>query len=472
MANFADDLLEQFAQVNRTTKDRDLSNREIVLILGNTGAGKSTFTNYIMGKQMREAQVQGSLRKGFICDDAVVEIGHGFESKTAYPHTVYDHSARVTYCDCPGFLDTRSVLHDLSNTYAIAKVAKVARAIKGVVYVMSYHSLSADRGRAVESMMLMLQSLFAGKAEYHLHSVMLLVTKVPVDTSVEMLRDHLLEKDSSSVMLQTLLQQLLIYDPLDRHCSSSLGWVDRANIVRSIRAFDAFPGEDLQLSLSPSVEEDVVTALSALKNSIFRGPAVVNLLSPNVHSAITSLMKALRKLSVFDSGAIQKVENGVGETMSNCLFKMIPKRHPTSNIQAIASLQDQLKKLKNIRDMYQGYFDASIAELIASSERGIKDAKEKRAKQQKLEAERERAERERCELQRQARAAEDNRRRAAERERLATAAREEAERVQRQRRAELEESERQRRAQHYQAQQQQLQQMAVLQFLVMNGFRF
>jgi hypothetical protein len=59
------------------------SGKELVLVLGNTGSGKSTFVNYLVGKKMREEKVPKSLGMGFVCDDPVMEIGPTSRTATA-----------------------------------------------------------------------------------------------------------------------------------------------------------------------------------------------------------------------------------------------------------------------------------------------------------------------------------------------------------------------------------------------------
>ena len=101
---------------------RKLSGREAIVVMGNTGAGKSTFLNYLMGCEMT---TQDPEELGLVgLDDEVVvvlprsaggsldeimPIGHEKKSKTFLPHIEEDprQEAPYAYCDCPGFLDNR-----------------------------------------------------------------------------------------------------------------------------------------------------------------------------------------------------------------------------------------------------------------------------------------------------------------------------------------------------------------------------
>jgi ribosome biogenesis GTPase A len=78
-----------------------------VLVVGGTGAGKSTLVNYLVGKRMVRTKVTGSLQYGYTCEDPVVEIGHGFQSMTSSPQAIpLVYGLRpLTLIDCPGFHD-------------------------------------------------------------------------------------------------------------------------------------------------------------------------------------------------------------------------------------------------------------------------------------------------------------------------------------------------------------------------------
>lgn len=172
------EILDGIDKANKAAAERG-SGKDLILILGNTGAGKSTFVNYLVGKKMREERVPNSLNKGFVCDDPVMEIGHGFESKTTFPESCSDASSNLTFCDCPGFMDNRGVVFDITNMYAITKMAQLSRSVKGIVIIFNYHALEADRAKGLQATISLLHTIFGSHAAEHAKSALLLVTRVP-----------------------------------------------------------------------------------------------------------------------------------------------------------------------------------------------------------------------------------------------------------------------------------------------------
>lgn len=468
-ADFTGDLLSRFATVDRTVQPSGSQSQEVVLVLGNTGAGKSTFVNYIVGRRMREAEVPSSLQQGFLCDDAVVEIGHGFESRTDFPHSVIDRD--IAYCDCPGFSDTRGPMFDITNTYAIGKVARSARSVKGVVYVMSYHALLADRAAALEEMVFMLQKLFGSRdLRSRAESVMLLVSKAPPDVTLSELRDYVLAKLSWNNPVCHILSQMQMYDPLDRYQYCAAGRLRRIDVVAKIRGFACFSGDDVTYTMSPAVAEAVVRALTAAQNAAFAFQPVsaAMISSPDVSTTVNRLMEALLKLSVFNISAIQQVHTAVQRSMRHCLAKIFNDKEATPSKQA-------LKQLKQLRDTYP-LFVRCVDIYICVVEETLRVEDEARTLKEKMAAEERSLEKKAHEEEQRLVAALRERQLQEQRNREAEEARQRAAAVARERQRELDDAERRQREaeqrQYRHNRQQQQEQAAIQQAMILNFLMF
>ncbi|XP_014270209.1 uncharacterized protein [Halyomorpha halys] len=155
-------------------------NEDIVLLLGNTGSGKSTLTQYISGNAhtLISQEVQEGIAEFVIVDTQnKVSSDSTLVSQTVYPDLVEDAEAKTLYYDCPGFSDTRSAAHEIAATYFIKKVIDSARSVK-LVFVVSYSSVS--RGADRQDLILMLQQAtdFMKQIEKYKNSIALVVTKV------------------------------------------------------------------------------------------------------------------------------------------------------------------------------------------------------------------------------------------------------------------------------------------------------
>ena len=127
--------------------------KTVSIFAGNTGAGKSTTLNALLGCQMRavrsrELGLPGTIRRIVVVDPAspreeVMLIGHGM-SQTFMPQIVQDpDNPDSAYCDCPGFNDTRGAEINIANAINIRKILQQAPGVK-VVFLAGYDGLMAD----------------------------------------------------------------------------------------------------------------------------------------------------------------------------------------------------------------------------------------------------------------------------------------------------------------------------------------
>jgi GTP-binding protein EngB required for normal cell division len=269
------DLLEGLAKADEAAVQRG-TNKDLVLVVGNTGSGKSTFVNYLMGKAMKEERVKNSMEKGFTCDNPIMEIGHGFKSQTSFPESCCDPATNLTYCDCPGFMDNRGVVFDITNMYALTRMAQKARSVKGVVIIINYHALMSDRARGLRETLSLLETIFCARPDSYSRSSILLVTRAPSDGTLAELREFLGDAVASgefshsahaAQLFAHLASTCEFYDPLDRYSDRTHQRIDRLGLIRTIQGFTSIPPTSLNVGLSVEAINTLGTLLTTLSHS-------------------------------------------------------------------------------------------------------------------------------------------------------------------------------------------------------------
>jgi putative ribosome biogenesis GTPase RsgA len=120
-------LTQSLALINKNVSEfmqsiPNVNGRVIVLVLGSTGAGKSTFINFMNGctmTRMKRNEDSYEFQIEVAQDSKVpakVKIGHGTSSETSVPCIVENDG--VIYCDCPG-LKTRYPMLSFSVNYVL-----------------------------------------------------------------------------------------------------------------------------------------------------------------------------------------------------------------------------------------------------------------------------------------------------------------------------------------------------------------
>ena len=113
----------------------EVKDKDIIVFIGRTQAGKSTIHNLVTGGKLKIAhniRADPSLAN-IILDhnednDKRAAIGIGFDSETSLPN-IYEYLGQ-TYVDCPGFGDARGFAESVSNGLGIQRVFEAAKSVR------------------------------------------------------------------------------------------------------------------------------------------------------------------------------------------------------------------------------------------------------------------------------------------------------------------------------------------------------
>lgn len=210
----ADTLLSASVEANANAKDQD-----VVLFIGNTGAGKSTTINYLLGHKIKKVPrkqlgVTGTTMDILVAEDEVAKIGHQpGASKTSFPIVIQDKVNRMAYCDCPGFSDTRGPGTEIFNAFSIREVTDHAKSVKGFVVFIEYSSFEHERGTILKNIKFL--QLLIKDFKKHERAIMFLVTKAPHNVDLEGIKKTLRKfvkdavENSEDIPLKNFCQQML-----------------------------------------------------------------------------------------------------------------------------------------------------------------------------------------------------------------------------------------------------------------------
>mgnify|MGYP001799940164 CR=1 FL=1 len=207
---------------------RKARDKELIIVIGNTGAGKSTFVNYLAGCEMmlkspKSAGTKG-YRKVFVVKptseggptDELMPIGHKKQSKTFMPQ-IETTADDTTYCDCPGFLDNRGNEINIANAVNIRRTLSQAKGVK-VVILITYNPNDV-RQSELSKMIHICGRLFGGveNIEQHKDAILLGVSKVsPKDDEFDAKGFKEWMAEGAPKIIKVLAERMFFFDPLDR----------------------------------------------------------------------------------------------------------------------------------------------------------------------------------------------------------------------------------------------------------------
>lgn len=153
----------------------------IILVIGNTGSGKSTLIHYLAGDNSKLISLESPNPNviDFIISDQL-DPGRDSQfatvSRTLIPEAYVDDEQNV-FCDTPGFGDTRNETVEIAATFLIKSVIKSALNIK-VVMVVNYDSVAGYNRDDFDNLLSRTSQLIKNVKKFK-DSVSLVVTKAP-----------------------------------------------------------------------------------------------------------------------------------------------------------------------------------------------------------------------------------------------------------------------------------------------------
>lgn len=358
--------------------------KDLVVFIGNTGAGKSTLVNYLCGCTMQrvppktvEAQglnkvvVVTSVAQGGALDE-VMKIGHNAFSMTFIPQI--ESQGGVTFCDCPGFLDNRGTSINIANAVNIKSAFNLAASVK-IVILINYHSLNADRGRGVKDMLKICCNLFGSRENLikYKDSILLGITHVPfaeVDEEgqrevlpLDSLKRALIEAandDFDRGALRCLAEQLFIYDPVDSPNLRFQGALKKTDLLQALTHLAPLqsPTSIFKTVLTP---EDL-QGLEGIAREI--NTTIETLLSKKeVHSEdfkkVADYQNSLKELEVIAHPAVTRLAANVKNVISEYFSKLTHQFELTCRESEEALSAQSNVLLKAIKEGVQ-FFDTEV----------------------------------------------------------------------------------------------------------------
>jgi len=173
-SSFIKEIVPSLEQAYLHFLQNDFKDTEVVLVCGDTGAGKSTLINYISGEPIQIIQLKNIKLPVLDCKTGITEIGHDKESKTSNPKRC--EIGKMVFWDCPGFEDTSGAAQDIVNAYSVTKIKGHAQNIKILVVVEESSIIGTRRGQAFKDMIVKLDKMF-GSDPRLLNATVLCFTK-------------------------------------------------------------------------------------------------------------------------------------------------------------------------------------------------------------------------------------------------------------------------------------------------------
>ncbi|KAF0530318.1 50S ribosome-binding GTPase [Gigaspora margarita] len=123
-----EEIQHHFNEINERISQQE----KAIIIIGDTGEGKSTLLNYLTGVPLFSRDDDFGDYIIYTETSDGIDINDRSISQTTLP------LCRGIYWDCPGFGDTRGPVQNIINAYSIYKLVKNTKKLKVVVVASEY----------------------------------------------------------------------------------------------------------------------------------------------------------------------------------------------------------------------------------------------------------------------------------------------------------------------------------------------
>lgn len=180
-----------FDKLQETT-DRipETQNKDIILVVGRTGSGKTTTVDYLIGKRMRKTV----FRNNTVIDVAEDEkdygkIGHGANAETNFPMIYQSKEMPFYYCDCPGFDDNRGDVYRMCVAISMRAAITYAKTVRGIIITIDYNDILV-RALGFNKLLQTMSNFFDDPVKFK-DSLYYVFTKVPENVTKKEIIDQI-----------------------------------------------------------------------------------------------------------------------------------------------------------------------------------------------------------------------------------------------------------------------------------------
>ncbi|MBT4552894.1 hypothetical protein HOC37_07965 [bacterium] len=182
-AGFDPEEFELFLQ-EAVSSMRHIKDQEIVMVGGNTNAGKSTLLNRLFGGQLTKSII-GLGGISAESSPELFKIGNEYKSQTIIPLALMEQTKEILFCDCPGFEDYSTATEEAVSALSTYLVTKTAKSVKTLIMVLPVTAFSDERGRNLKDAFRTITRFLGSNLGANQDSILFVITKAPSTTTSE-----------------------------------------------------------------------------------------------------------------------------------------------------------------------------------------------------------------------------------------------------------------------------------------------
>ena len=361
--------------------------KHLIVLLGNTGVGKSTFGNYLLDCEMQRVSpntirmmgddkivIVRSKGEGGRLDE-IMPIGHSKKSMTFMPQIAGGEQG-LFFCDCPGFLDNRGFEINVANAVNTRMTFINAKSLR-IVILINYHSLLADRARGFSEMLAICGHLFGSKDNLmrYMKSLLIGIAQVPLTSEravepkkeIKVLQDFFADTPSRDPfekhLLLALSKRIFIFDPVDPHHLAYHGAWDRQQILEQISLLEPVePAHVFKTVLTGEDEAGLLGICETIKTNM-RVLFEQDDISEDDYRQAAKFQESLNQLENIDHPRVHQLISNARALITDHFKERVWRFDRLCQEETLRSFQQAQRLLKHILNALQ-FFDDTVKQAV------------------------------------------------------------------------------------------------------------
>ena len=205
------DGLKKYSEKNSKIIEK-IKNKDLTIILGNPGSGKSTLINYLLGSNLKsEIQIDqfSKIIKVKENEKEFSKIKH--QNSEIENFFFFFENENFNLLDCQGFLESNGIEFQISFVLMLLRVIENCKKVK-FIFTIDFYSLNTQTEKEIFEF---IEKLFINtkNLENFKNSVMILITKEKKNISIDKIKEVF--KYSKDITKNKLINRLFFYQPLN-----------------------------------------------------------------------------------------------------------------------------------------------------------------------------------------------------------------------------------------------------------------
>ncbi|KAL4450790.1 hypothetical protein ABPG74_011632 [Tetrahymena malaccensis] len=337
-----------------------IQGKDIVIVLGATGVGKSTTINYLLGKKMIWSKFQNQA-KNYVYEVEGITVAKGeqeaakigtkpmeSQTKTINVYNVQHpkDERELVLCDTPGLLDSQGSIVDIANQVGIVKSLQYAKSIR-VLLLIGYKNLVSveGKGKLIKEVIDLYSKLIKDYEESQ-ESVLIGFTHLNSDTTLQQINnslkamtDSVSDDDKVSQFLHISIQSIEKKNKLFTLIKPLIS-DKRQNLIDSLFNIQEIPQERVNQYFTYALAQNTKNEFELILQSYQKD--ISNLFQREEYDQITNRLSVLKKLN--EQLEFTIVKKCYAESVQSVINLDLVKQ-TQSLLQRITSLQEDMVQI-------------------------------------------------------------------------------------------------------------------------------